>query len=303
MGLVQMRQFGKMGRFANQLFEYGFLKTYAARYGADVQLPPWCGNQLFGLVDDPPLAQLSIWHEHEGDDGQPIPPVGAELLERDFLGWAQYHTSFYSLTEREAWRVNFQPVPAVTARLESAASGFASGGVTRVGVHLRRGDYGQSIFAITPVSWYLQTLAAIWPTLDRPCLFVATEDASLVKEFSDYSPITIETLGVDLVAEPLANFEYLPHDRESRDPRAMDFYPEFYLLTQCNVLLAPNSTFSFAAAMMAPQLKALYRSNIRIAGFEAIDPWNAYPLHRDKVEDFPHVPGIRLERNRYWEPH
>lgn len=288
-----------MGRFANQLFQHAFLNVYGNRQRATVQEPPWVGNALFGARAPLPRPLLTDWHERIDAREQSYPPNGDEALGKNFVGYGQFHTSWYA-PDREFLRGLFQPVAAVRQRMASAVEKMKARGSTTVGVHIRRGDYGRSIFYITPVEWYLDCLAKLWPTLDRPALFISTEDASLVERFVDYSPVTTKSLGVDLKAEPMPFYQYLLHDRITLDPVQLDFYPDFHLLSQCDVLLTPNSTFSFFAAMLNPTLREFYRSSLQTQGFAKEDPWDAYPLTHDRVEDFSHVPGIRTEANPWW---
>ena len=46
-----MSTLGSNGRFANQLFQYAYVKLYALRHGLEPMLPRWVGNELFGLDD------------------------------------------------------------------------------------------------------------------------------------------------------------------------------------------------------------------------------------------------------------
>ena len=91
------------------------------------------------------------------------------------------------------------------------------------------------------------------------------------------------------------HFYTFKHDHENSHP---DFYPDFHLLGRCEVVLAPSSTFSFAAAMLG-ECREFWRSSLRTQGFQREDPWDAYPLQHDRVADFVHVPGISGVDPRY----
>lgn len=300
MSAIQMTRLGKMGRFANQLFQYMFLRIYAHRYGATVEVPSWVGKDLFGLHDPKPSVALPRYVEHTDKQEQAHPPEGSVALGHDFEGYGQYHTSWYA-PYRTMIRQLFEPVEPVVERLQPAVEMYHNAGETRVGLHLRRGDYGRTIFYLTPIEWYVRLLRHLWPVLDDPVLFVASEDRSLVEAFAEFYPLTAEELGVDLRQDPMPHYNYERHDLIQRDPWQLDFYPDFYLLQQSNVLIGPNSTFSFAAAMLAPELWAYYRSVLPTQDWECIDPWDAYPLQHDKVEDYPDVEGIRSDpSNQYW---
>lgn len=299
---IVMTRFGKMGRFGNQIFQVMFMKTYAKRHGLQVQLPAWVGNQIYGVKDHPVTGRkLPVVREKNthGVDDTIIPHAAKPYRNVDFCGYFQYHTSYYRPDKDYICKL-FTPCNAVRNRMQPSVEAWKASGETRVGLHLRRGDYGRGCFYITPVSWYLEQLEKIWPGLQRPALFIATEDISLVKEFSKYNPVTVEDLGVNLQKQPLLRYNYLRYDKQLQDPRALDFYPDFHMLTQCDVLLIPNSTFSFAAAMLSPTLQAAYRSVLVQQTFIPFDPWDAQPSQYERVEDHPEIPDVRLESNPYW---
>jgi hypothetical protein len=296
---LTMRQFGHWGRAGNQFFQYSFLTDYARQYNLELQLPPWVGNHLFGTNDLPITTNLPTYTEKGGGLHVHEQPLGDVLVNHDFQGYAQYHTSYYA-SDRDRIRSLFQPFPTVFERLKIPAFRLTYG-KTVVGIHLRRGDYGRGIFPIIPTSWYLKWLNEHWYSLKSPKrLFIATEDPSLVSEFAEYKPITTETLGIDLDNKPMANCVYLNHDLKTHDSRAMDWYPDFYLLSQCDIIVGPSSTFSFFAAMINPKLKEYWRARLAIAEFEKVDPWNDWPLLREHVRDYPHLDGITDPSNPYF---
>ena len=298
MKLVTMSKFGRYGRFANQIFEYGFLQGYTREYGCELQLPTWIGNHLFGTSDSPVTATLPPWQEPGSGLHHPTPPRGDELVGKDFLGYAQYHTSYFA-PRKEEFISYFQPAPKLLARCTPALAQLRAQGSTIVALHFRRGDYGQSIFPITPTSWYLRWLEKNWKRFENPVMFIATEDTSLVSEFAEYNPQTLETLGVTLEMPPPQK-DTLKYDTETKNLRAMDFYVDFWLLSQAQILLGPASTFSFAAAMLAPNLREFWRATLTAAEFVPTDPWNDYPSLREHVKNFPHLEGIALDSNPYW---
>ncbi|KKL95892.1 hypothetical protein LCGC14_1850020 [marine sediment metagenome] len=300
--LITMSLLGKYGRFGNQLFQYAFLQTYARTWGLEVQTAPWVGEDLFGLPSRPVTVKLPAYEErHDNTHGiyKPLLPVSDEASGHDFCGYAQYHTSYYS-SFLAIIRNLFWPRKEVLDRLAPALVKFQDMGRTRIGIHIRRGDYGRLIHYITPVAWYKQWLTEHWQAFDDPVLFMATEDRALAKEFAEYSPVLAEDLGINLKTEPLPSYTYLHHDMKTRDPHQMDFYPDFWLLQNCEVIAAGNSTFSFVAAMLNVNLQQFWRSHLPTQSFVRVDPWDAHPLTWDRVEDYPHVSGIASKDNPYW---
>jgi len=304
MSVVAMTRFGRMGRFANQLFQYAYLNGVAKRTRSQLQLPPWVGNQLFGLCNSPINNRLPEFVERsQWSNAQVEPSADEEIVGHDFRGYAQYHTRHLAngclwgdWAYRDAFRSLFQPVPAIVDRLAEAVSILESLGPV-IGVHLRRGDYGRSIFPIIPVDWYLRWLE---PHKDKT-LFIATETESLLDEFAGWSVVTSKSLGVTLATEPFPTFNYLTHDLETREGWAMDFYPDFHLLSRCSTVIGPSSTYSFAAAMMNPNLDEYWRASLVAEGFEQVDPWDSYPSLREDMKDFKHLEGITTKDNPYWK--
>jgi hypothetical protein len=268
--VITIRTLGT-GNWGNEVFWYMFGKTYARRHDLEFQVDPWAGNQLVG-ADDPPVRQaLPHFHEktiHGVDD--PLIPDAPPLGDVNFTGYFQYHTSFYA-PDRDAIRAWFQPDPAIAARIEAAWHPLRARGGTAVAIHVRRGDFGFSYFYRTPIRWYLEQLERLWPTLDRPFLYVASDALpEVVGHFARYHPVTAADLGPPLPA--------------------YDFYRDFYVLQHSDVLLIPNSTFSFAACMLNPNLRAAYRSHLPSRSFVPFDPWNSKPLDQawdSRVESYP----------------
>jgi len=301
MNRVTMSQFGRWGRAGNQFFQYAFLTEYAQQYGAQLELPAWVGTHLFGASNPSITTKLPVWTEPGSGLQHPTPPEGDELVGKDFRGYAQYHTSYYK-THQDQIRLLFAPVPKVAARLRPAEEQLQQAGETIIGIHLRRGDYGRGIFPIIPTEWYLNWLYKNWSRFKRPVLFIATEALSLVEKFREFNPQTVETLGIALENKPMADCTYLSYDLKTKDSRAMDWYPDFHLLSLCDILLGPSSTFSFFAAMLNPSLQEYWRASLAIAYWQRTDPWDAYPLMREHVNDYPHLSSVRSShrQNPYW---
>lgn len=322
-----MQGFGRWGRAGNQFLEYLFLKAYAEKYDCVLQLPPWVGNDLFGTVDTPLSDSSSAkflpkYREYNDPKNkrQTIPPSNGEVIGHDFEGYAQYHTSYLSnlVPSREWARSLFKPVPSIEARLVSArdqllyesnggnSNSSSNSGLSNIviGLHIRRGDYGRFHFPLTPTSWFLEWLKNhcwLYSNVDRyPKLFIATEDPELVNEFALYRPHTARSLGVQLSRRPMKQYNYLSHDLKTKQAEQIDWYPDFYLLSQCHVIVGSNSTFSFCAALLGERLEEYWRASLPAADFVLTDPWDAYPLLRDDVRDFPHLAGISVKDNPYW---
>lgn len=276
--VITVRTLGA-GKWGNEVFWYMFGKTYARRHDLEFQTDAWAGNVLVG-ASDPPVAR-DLPHVHEKtvhglhDTRIPnAPPLG----DVNVTGYFQYHTSWYA-PDRDAIRALFRPAPALESAIAPGWERLRQRGRTAVAIHIRRGDYGFAYFYRTPVSWYLDQLERIWPTLDRPFLYVASDDLpAVITQFARYNPVT-----ADDVCAPLP---------------AHEFYRDFYVLQHADVLLIPNSTFSFAASMLNERLQAAYRSHLPSRGFVPFDPWNAKPLDQDWAAHVERYPWI----SELWRP-
>jgi len=95
-GVIAMSCLGNVGRFANHVVQYMFLRTYARTHDLQAQTPRWIGNELFGC-DDPPIERpLPLFEEmHDKDPGQMVIPRLAEpLRDVDVTGFFQYQSRY-----------------------------------------------------------------------------------------------------------------------------------------------------------------------------------------------------------------
>ncbi len=298
---ITMRRMGEKGRWGNQIVEYAFIRAYAKRYRLAYELSPWPGQYYFGLPSPPVTVTLPEWNErYLGGDiyKEPFAPIGDECCGCDFNGYAQYHTSYYR-PDRELIQSLFRPTDRQMARLWSGLARLRCRGGTLVGLHLRRGDNGRLIFPVFPMSWYHRWLKDNWPRLEAPVMFIATEDYGLVDEFGEYEPQTRQSLGIPLDLPPVIGQQH-PCDLVD-NPEAIDCLPDWWFLANCDVILCPDSAFSFSAAWVNPRLRELWRARLSLRRFEQVDPWNTDFLTRESLLDYPNVPGTSLRTNpRYW---
>jgi FkbM family methyltransferase len=258
--VLSMSSLGVNGRFANQIFQYAFLRILANHHGMAVQTPPWIGQKLFGHADSAPTAGFPQCAEGRDlvEGVFPAALFDAVPGNLDLWGYFQYDTAHYA-PYRDLFRSLFRPVPSVEEPLRRAVEQLRSGGRTLVGLHLRRGDYGYRQFFIAPSAWYLDLLRRLWPTLTNPVLFIASDEpGKVLPDFKEFNPVTSADLGLAL-ADAL-------------------FYPDFYLMTQCDILCIANSSFSFGAAMLNERASAFYRPHLGLNRLIPFDPWNSPPL-------------------------
>jgi len=262
--VITVTSLGRDGRFGNQLFQYAFLKIYAKQHNLDVQAPNWIGQSLFGHTDKLVLQRRPKVKEKSNDLAKALIPNARERFENvDFQGYFQYHTSFYA-PYKDYFRRLFEPVEEIRRRLEKAMEVLRQMGKTVVGLHLRRADYGYGHFFVAPSQWYKEWLKNLWLGLDKPVLFIASDEPEIVTaDFREYEPVTSEQLGLDWPAA--------------------EFYPDFYILSQCDIVAISNSSFSFLACMLNERGKAFYRPRLSQQSLIPFDPWNSEPILRDEV--------------------
>lgn len=317
--LIQMRTLGQHGRWGNMVFQASFLVTYGLRHSLIVETSPWPGEYLFGFAWRRPTANLPNRHERYPNQGDakapspdvirnnfPYPPHGDEFADCNFQGYAQWHTSWYTAAEREIIRALFaNPKQPWRDRMHSPVERLRSWGRDVIGLHFRRGDTGHKIFYLTPVEWYTRWLYQTWHRFEQPVVFIATEDAGDVERMRDRGMpwarhvVTAGDLGIGLDATPYAHYPYLPPDLRDGDAVQLDWFPDWWLLTQCDVIAFGNSTFSLTAAMVG-RCREAWRSSLQRRDFVKIEPWSCSPLTRDRVEDYP-CEGTTVDKSRYWK--
>ncbi len=310
--MITMSNLGRMGRWGNQVFQYTFLRTYARRFGLNYQAPSWEGQRLFGFYDPPlsgqPLPQYNEQPnkiiEHSSATSYqdawypPTAPKGREVIGHDYHGYCQFHTSYYA-PDREFIRDLFTPVEEIQERIRPALKRLREGASNVIGLHMRRGDTGRAIFYLTPNEWYLQWLEEHWGSIRNPRLFIATEEPSDAKAFHKYDPVVTSDL-LPLKSDRYSLYNYLRHDLHHPRPETMDWFPDWYILSQCDMLLFGESTFSFSAALVSQRLQECWQSKLSTQRFHLINPWNCQPLVREHLDDHPNIPDTRYASNPPW---
>jgi len=269
---LSIASLGHNGQFGNQLFQYAFARIYADMTKRPLMTPSWAGTKLFGLKDRPivqvyPHFRDLAWREEDSELLKNFAEVPPTL---DISGYFQFHTSWYRISQHQI-RQWFTPLPEIEATFRSALDAMVGDG-TLVAIHLRRGDYGKGMFFIPPNSVYLDWLSQIWPTLKNPVLYIASDDLpNVLPAFAMFSP------------KCSADFPAI---------QGMEYYSDFWVMTQASRLAISNSTFSFAAAMLndhmdyaGPRDKWTLRPVYGGTRLHAFDPWDSIVLtDRDKAE-------------------
>jgi len=273
-GIITFSRFGNYGRFANQVFQYAFLKLYAKKHNLKLQLPYWIGQYLFGHNDEPVSGDFKKINDIVSNDSSylakdsPIAGSAHPIINADISGYFQYHTSYYA-PNKDFFRSLFCPIGEAKEVTDRLIEKLKSKGKTIISLHLRRGDYGtfsapsSRCFFVAPSSWYLDWLKQNWGRFESPVLYIASDELKKVlSDFSSYNPETSESLGIHLPKAP--------------------YYPDFFALSQSDVLCISNSSFSFVASMLNTHCKEFYRPRLSIKKLISYDPWSSHTIFRDE---------------------
>jgi hypothetical protein len=290
--VLTMSSLGQLGRFGNQLFQYAFLKICANKSGVRIECPPWIGQTLFGHNDAPISKRLppAIERRDRGetifDDIPEFIPyleklanakscrVGSEALDHGLVNvdlWGFFQVQTQLLTPyKDYFRSLFQPVSDLKCSLEDGLNLLRSKGKTIIGIHLRQGDFLRVPMAgftlVVPTKWWLDWLDEIWGELESPVLFLCSDNLdNIIHDFDKFSPITCRDLNVKL-----------PERMKDLD---IEFYIDFFMLSNCDIVGTSNSIFSFVACMLNERGTMFVRPHWNFSTkFTVFDPWNSEPL-------------------------
>ena len=249
---VQMTLLGSYGRFGNQLLQYAFVRLHASEHDLIAEFPDWIGRDLFDLDDLLPSASLPRADEKDFDVSDALSRTGRTLAGHDVAGFFCGSTAAWG--DRAAqFRALYTPGGKIRPLLDRAWHALECAGRTVVAIHMRRGDFGYGKYWIAPPEWYLAWLSAIWPGLDKPVLYVATDDETVVPRFAEFSPWDARRLDVHI-------------------PGA-DFMVDHHVLRNADKVAISNSTFSFTAAMLNQRALTFMRPHPNRRELVPFEPW------------------------------
>lgn len=266
--VVTHSKLGEMGRFANQAFQYMFLRAYGEEQQYDSVNPVWIGDQLFhtrpGTTDVPKLPFLA---EQKGlrlkDCNIANSPV--TFPNTDIQGFFQYDMRYYApyrdlLLKELSFRAPYDGM------LDQIRQVFASSPGPVAAIHLRREDYGYGSFFIPPNAWYVEWLETLRRDHPNLKLYIATDSAeSAGSDFDAFDRILASDLN-------------LP-DHE------VDFFADFAALSCADFVGVANSSFSFLASILNSQARGFARPDLTEKKMIPFDPWTSEPLLYEKTAE------------------
>ena len=245
------------GRFAHNVLEYILLRLYAEKAGCRLETPDWVGGTFFDLDDPPPdgplpplLFSRRILNDVVTGRASREPVTGRDILSPLFL--FEHKEEF-----RERVQSWLRPRPVWAPWLEPAVERLRAAGSTLVAIHIRRGDFVAANYPITDVSWYVAWLQALWPRLDRPVLYLASDDLESVRHaFADF--------------HPLARADVAP------DWPGLEYLQDFHVMTQADILgTSAASGFSELAARLNRRARLFVQPDVAARLIRPFQPWTA----------------------------
>ncbi|HEX3731254.1 MAG TPA: hypothetical protein VHV47_15690 [Opitutaceae bacterium] len=256
--IFTMSKLGRHGRFANQLFQYLFVRLCAEQRGAAVRTPAWVGREIFGIAD-PALGDFTATRAiAEADIADPdLYLNGAEALgdQVDFCGYFQFHSRHYR-PHRDLIRRLCTFQPALREMFGEVVTQLRDTGRPIVAVHLRRGDYGYGHFFRAPARWYAEWLETIAPQHPNALVYLCSEAPQLLTQYFPRHQVLHSGLLPQL-------------------PPAVAFLLDFHVMSQADALAISNSSFSFLAAMLNERAATFVRPRLGERDLASFDPWDA----------------------------
>lgn len=248
------------GRFAHNVLEYVLLRLYAEKFGYRLETPDWVGGYYFDLDDPRPAGGLKPMHFGRrilndlvtGRRDDPRPDV--DILSPLFL-----------FEHREEWRGRVQswlrPRPEWLGHVDPVMQALKARGNTVVALHIRRGDFVWFRYTITETAWYVDWLKALWPTLDRPVLYIATDDPATIGDFAEFAPVSLGDLAKDGAVQPWTGLEFLQ---------------DFHVLMNADVLgVSAQSGYSQLAALLNRNARLFVEPDAATRRIRPYSPWTS----------------------------
>lgn len=257
---VSLSGLPRLGRYANQCLQVIGMTLYGARNNAATALPEWSGHILFDLPpgDDTVAGPLVVSRSFSIDDILLWDRDGAAPVNVDFEAFFQAFPHTYALHRGFIRRMlRFQD--RITARIHDWFEQNIPADSHLVTIHIRRGDYllfqkDAPGLTVTPVDWYRNFLARMWPALSSPRLVVATDEPQMLQFFQEYQPLDISGSYPHLVGG--------------------GFVADFIALQRADIALICNSSFSRTATLLAHNDRQMvFKPGWAFGGFVPIDPW------------------------------
>lgn len=258
--LASLSGLPRLGRYANQCLQYIGMTLYGARNNATTALPEWVGNIIFDIPpgDDRVAGPLTVSRSFSFDDILLWDRDGEPPVNADFEAFFQAFPRSYDLHKTFIRRMlRFRDH--IAGRIHGWFDENIPADSHLVAIHVRRGDYllfqkDAPGLTVTPVDWYRNFLARMWPALSNPRLVVATDEPLMLQFFQEYQPLDLRASHPHLVGG--------------------EFVADFIALQRADILLMCNSSFSRSAALLTCNDRQMaFKPGWAFGGFVPVDPW------------------------------
>lgn len=243
------------GRFAHTVLEYVLVRLYAETYGYVLETPDWVGGTFFELDDPPQSAPLPplLFPRRTINELVSGTSARAPIADRDILSPLFLFEHKQEYRERvQSW---LRPRPVWAPHLDPAVERLRAVGATVIAIHIRRGDFVTCNYPITETAWYVDWLRELWPQLDRPVLYLASDDLPAVRQaFADFRPLT----RADVVDEWAG----------------LDYLQDFHVLMNADVVgISAASGFSLLAARLNTRARLFVEPDVAARRIRPFAPW------------------------------
>ena len=216
---IQCTCIGNFGRFGNQLFQYAFARSYAEKYNAVLEVPPWIGERVFE----------DVFH--------PSPSVELPKTELDQIPFGELNINLFGYFQnKECYRImnadSIREWFTIKDEFKAAYSEYSDSVVA----HLRKGDYATKYKNIYHVIQELDFFNACAQH---------NIDASKLVLLSEENPTRDENVSTIRYSNSpgLYGKSFYPDN-------GVSFLPDFLKMIHAKTLLRSNSTFSFWAGFL-----------------------------------------------------
>ncbi|WP_298380457.1 tetratricopeptide repeat protein [Azospirillum sp.] len=243
------------GRFAHNVLEYVLVRLYAEKHGFTLETPEWVGGYYFDINDPLPSRPYRPLYyprhplnRHLSGTAGETPPSNVDFRSPLFL-------LEHKAEHRDRVQSWLRPRALWSPFLDPALERLRERGDTVVAIHIRRGDFVQFNYPITETIWYVDWLRALWPTLTRPVLYIASDDlAGVRKDFAEFAPMVRAD-----VAPDWPNLEFLQ---------------DFHVLMHADVVgVSAASGFSLLAAQLNQRARLFVEPDMPGRRIRPFAPW------------------------------